>query len=128
MKREKGTYLCRIGVMLLGAALVVLGGQACRAQTAEETPSVFRQLFPMPTGMNGYEDLVQAGELARDSILLGKAEEPGATYRMMRDALSDPPVVRALKLLRAGLAKPVLADRNQIDENTILPELPLLRG
>jgi hypothetical protein len=114
---------------LLGVLLTFTGAHVCRAQTPAGPPtSVFQQLFPAPTGNNGYEELVQAGELAHDSARLEAALQSGASLSTMRAALADPPVVLALRLLRTGLAKPVLAMRQHIDADTIFPELRLFRN
>ena len=62
------------------------------AQEPEKAPSspVFQQLFPEPTGANGYEEIVMAGDLVRGSQTMAAAEEPGATLAAKRRALGDP--------------------------------------
>jgi hypothetical protein len=114
---------------LSGQLLTLAGAPVCRAQTAGGPPaSIFQQLFPVPTGENGYEELVQAGELAHDSARLEAALQSGASLKTMRAALADPPVVLALRLLRIGIAKPVRAMRPQMDADTVFPELRLFRN
>ena len=80
--------------------------------------SVLRTLFPMPTGTNGYEDLVLAGELARTSKALESATRPSATLTAKRAAVADPAVRKSLALLRAGLEKPIHAPRSPSGDST----------
>ena len=96
-------------IWLCAASFLLSGRVECTAQTADTPPpSVFQQLFPKPTGQNGFEDLVMAGELARSSARLTKTFEAGATLTDKRAALDDPDVRRALLLVRQGLAKPIV--------------------
>jgi hypothetical protein len=114
---------------LIGVLLTLTSAPVCRAQAASGPPaSVFQQLFPVPTGENGYEELVQAAELAQGSTRLEAALQPGVSLKTMRAALADPPVVLALRLLRTGLTKPILAIRQQMDMDTVFPELRLFRN
>lgn len=93
-------------ICLLTAALFVVGLPPLSAQeTAEKPPSLLRQLFPEPTGANGYEEIAMACDLLRESKPLQAAGKK-ATLPDKRRALSDPDCARALLLLRQGLAKP----------------------
>ncbi len=108
---------------------------------AKQSPSVFRKLFPNPTGRNGYEDLVQAGELLATSAMFARAErvlsvgsaqtgsDPGAadlSYR--RRTLVDRPVDRAATLVAAGLQKPITPPPIRDGSPVMMPEeLPLFR-
>ena len=103
------------------------------AQTPPPAPddkpeAVFPKLFPQPTGDNGYEEIVQAGDLVRASTLAQAATNTGATLRQRRDALADPEVARALSLLRRGLAKPIRSPRATVTAGTPFPDLAPLRG
>ncbi len=110
-------------IMLAGAT-----NTAANAQTTGGQPeSIFRKLFPMPTGANGYEELALAGELARSSKPLEAANETGATLAVKRRAMADPPVQKALSLLRAGLDKPIRSPRGHEGEPSF-EAFSLMRG
>jgi hypothetical protein len=100
---------CASTVLLL-VALAALSTSA--AQDHESPEAVLRQIFPHPTGRNGYEDLVLAGELARSDHDLDDATAilpwSHPTLAKKRRALRSPQVVRALALLRRGLSKPIV--------------------
>ncbi len=130
MERKQGTYLKQIVRMaLISVLLIFVNSQPCQAQkeVPSKPPSVFQQLFPTPTGQNGYEELVRAGELAHGNTQLQTAAQTGASLRSRRNVLADPSLALALKLLRVGLAKPILAMRKSLNEDTVFPELPMLR-
>jgi len=84
----------------------------------------FPKLFPKYTGMNGYEDLVVAGDLINGNEAVRIAELSGATLKQMRTALEDPTVERALGMLHTALDKPIQSPRDpgKLDEDTLLPE------
>jgi hypothetical protein len=94
---------------------------------AQQDPSVFRQLFPEPTGQNGYEELVQAGDLVRNNEAGQAATATGATLDAKRRALADPDVKRALALVRRGLNKPIRSPRTEFTAGTLLPDFAPLR-
>lgn len=111
--------------------LIVLPGAAsAQNQNREQKPakSVFQQVIPKPTGKNGYEELIYAGELAKQSELLARASEENATLTLKRQALNEPGIQRALAFLRAGLAKQTFSPRTEIDDETLLPEFALFRN
>ena len=103
-----------------------------RARNAEPAPPIFPQLFPRPTGHNGYEEFVKAADLA-DADPAWHAfndvcfELPPPTIAMKRQALADPQVVQALATLRAGLKKPVFSPRDSQLLYTPYPELASFR-
>lgn len=116
-------------VAILGLLFVVPTMVQAQNQSGEQKPdkSVFQQVIPKPTGKNGYEELVFAGELAKQSELLTKASESDATLSLKRQVLNEPGIQRALTLLRAGLAKQTFSPRTDIDDETLLPEFALFR-
>jgi hypothetical protein len=109
------------------AALAVSSTTAALSQTALPAPPpdpAFPKLFPKYTGLNGYEDLVVAGDLISRSEVARAAEESDATLKQMRAALEDPEVERALGMLHSGLDKQIQSPRDpdKLDEKTLLPE------
>jgi hypothetical protein len=120
----------RLLVCLLACAL----GVAARAEEpggpppdGEPAPSVFQQIFPHPSGVNGYEEIVAAGERAQGNQALAATQEPGATLAMKRQALADPNNVEALRLLRIGLEKPLRSPDAGLGLDAALPRFGLLR-
>jgi hypothetical protein len=98
------------------------------AQDAPEKPKppIFGQLFQNPTGMNGYEDWVQASDLVQNNKLIEQATADGATLTMKRRLLAEPAVQSALHLLHVGLSKPA-PPRLGLYADTRLPEyIPFL--
>lgn len=93
----------------------------------ERPKSVFPQLFPQPTGQNGYEELVLAGEAVRENKTLDAAEQSGVTLATKRAALADPAVRRALALIHQGLQKPIRSPRQTFEVSTLFPDMALMR-
>jgi hypothetical protein len=92
-------------------------------------PSLLRQVVPKPTGANGYEDLLAAVDALRTSRRFAAVEEAASpTLDAKRRALRDPPVLRALELVRRGLGKPVTSPREKPDIHTLFPEYGGLRS
>jgi hypothetical protein len=114
-------------VLLLAGVCLAPGGSA---QTPNNTPprSAFSQIIDKPTGLNGYEEFVLAGDLVHGNQPLADATQEGSTLTVKRRALADPNVKRARALLRDGLNKGVSDPRTQLDENTLFPELALFRN
>ncbi len=116
--------------MLLSASLlfIVGAGTAC-AQDAPDPPKlpVFGQLFGQPTGQNGYENWVQAGDLIINNDRIEQALEPNATLTAKRRLLAEPGVQAALHLLHTGLNKPVQTPHAVIDAETTFPEYTVFR-
>ena len=113
----------------VGGLLALASCSAVRAQDAPEPPrpAASATLFPQPTGQNGYEEWVQAGDLIRNNALVEAAAMPDATLTLKRRLLADPDVVKALHLLREGLNKPALTPHALLDENATYPELRSFR-
>ena len=95
----------------------------CSAQ--DQPPKTnFSIVITRPTGNNGYEELVMATDVLRTSKEANTASgSSDLTLRQKRDILAIPVVQRALDLITAGLNKPVSSPREQMDENTVFPEL-----
>ena len=110
------------------ASCCVVAGKT-HAQDAPEPPKppMFGQLFPQPTGMNGYEEWVQAGDLIQNNKLADDVLDASATLTMKRRLLADPHVQTALHLLHVGLSKPIQTPRQTIDADTLLPEYAVFR-
>jgi len=99
------TRACLLAYTLLAAAPCVAGAQE---ESVAPTAQVFPRVFPQPTGRNGMEEILQAGDLLAESASFAALlAEPAPTLTMRRMALADPPVARAIELLRIGLAKPI---------------------
>ena len=83
--------------------------------------SILFQLFPQPTGQNGYEDLVRAAELLKRSSLWAEAQQKG-TLTSRRRALGDTPVRQARVLIDAAMLKPMLSPIRELSVATTFPE------
>src|SRR5437016_4931536 len=92
---------------LIIAFMALLGAPTFgEAQNPQDSRPLFPQIFPNPTGMNGFEEIVQAGELAQKSkpdAVIGS----GVTLAEKRRVVNERHNRQALALLRAGLAKPL---------------------
>lgn len=121
---KRGVIACLL-VVALGPAAV-----ACRAQDRQAEPPkpVFPQLFPHPTGRNGYEEIVMAADLAVAAASRKDLWMPGVTLSEMRAAMKDPDNVRAIALLGAGLKKPIQSPRTTLTYSTTLPDLAGMRA
>ena len=89
-------------------------------------PRSFPIVFKTPTGVNGYEDWVLAGDLIQNNPLLDALDEDSATLTLKRKVLDDPQVQQALHLLRQGLNKPTQPPARLLDTNATAPELSAL--
>ncbi len=96
-----------LAILMAGAFLAL---SACGRAQAPHEP-VFRVIFPDPTGRNGFEEVVRAGDMVSGIEQLGRVMLPDATMSAKREALKHPDVAQALKLLRVGLAKPLIYPR-----------------
>ncbi|MBC8137260.1 MAG: hypothetical protein H8F28_15380 [Fibrella sp.] len=77
-----------------------------QSDDTEPKPPLFEQLFPKPTGANGFEEIIRAGQRLSES----KAAYPPAaefTLDKRRAYLADPACREALVLFRQGIAKPL---------------------
>jgi len=123
-----------IHLFVASSALLVLPASV-RAQ-AQATPAApvnnFAKLIPNPTGQNGYEEFVRAGDILQSSpewrAFENLPDGQTQTLIMKRQILSDPAVKAALDLVRTGISKPVKSPRASMDDETLLPELAAFRG
>ncbi len=115
--------LCLVALAVTVAAGPA-GGQSQVATPATTPAPAFPKLFANYTGLNGYEDLVLAGDIVSGNAAVQAAEQGEATLKQMRDMLDDRDVERALQMVRLGLDKQVQSPRdpNKSDEQTLLPE------
>ena len=113
---------------VLGLALLWLTPLAAAQETPRPPGTVFKEVILQPTGQNGYEELVPAVETLEQSRLFRRADAGPAPLSLKREALLDPPVQRALALLRHGLAKPVGSPRPTLSLSTPFSELPGFRS
>jgi hypothetical protein len=114
----------RPGVLL---ATVLIGlVTVARATSQDPREPVFNRVFADPTGANGFEEVVRAGDMVRGIAELDAAMMPDATMTTKRKALAQPAVQRALQLLRVGLAKPLALPRT--DDEVRGQLLSLLRN
>lgn len=93
-------------------------------------PRVFPKLFPNPTGLNGWEDFVLAGDALLGVAAYDQAEQSGATLAGKRAALGQAPVRKALGLIRSGLAKSLVSPRGDwsaANFSTTFPDLATFR-
>lgn len=110
--------------------LLALGTvQPAAAQSPAPARSIFREVISNPTGRNGYEELVLAGERLQSSQLYLAAKDKWTVLSLeqKRQVLADKPVTDALRLVRQGLAKPVMSPRTELSFETSLPELSTFR-
>ena len=103
------------------AAILIFASSLVLSVQAQEPPplTIFQQIFPQPTGQNGYEEIVAAGELLGRSAPLLRNEQDGfsaLTLTQKRAILADPPVHDALALFRQGIAKSLHAPRDKPQE------------
>lgn len=119
-----------IFVALLATAVLPVTGRAARAEEEKPKPpgTVLRQVVPQPTGKNGYEELILAGEYLQSSPARKLVEQSELPLSQRRRALGDSRVQKALSLLRQGLQKPIFEPRENMNFRTLLPELALFRG
>ena len=113
----------------LGLLALEMASSAQASQTPQETPSLFQEVVPDPTGRNGYEEFVQAAQLiSQNATLEGlskaslqavqsdpnnpnrpKTHQPfPITLTRKRALLEVSECTKALALLRQGLRKPIL--------------------
>ncbi len=77
-------------------------------QAPPPKPPLFPRLFVRPTATNGMEQIVRAADLLSGVAGVDAAYAASATLTRKRALLKDPGAQQALRLLRDGLAKPVL--------------------
>lgn len=120
----------RISTFLVLGAFLALGSGTVRAQEAPPPPKppLFSTLFTQTTGMNGYEEWIQAGDLVRNNSRLNEAINADATLTFKRQVLADPAVQQALHLLREGLNKPAIAPPEATDDNPFFASMASFRN
>ncbi len=84
--------------------------------------SILSQLFPQPTGKNGYEDLVRASELLKNNSLWAEAQQKN-TLSSRRRALGDPQIRQARGLIDTSTLKPMFPPARELTAATLFPEL-----
>lgn len=90
--------------------------------------SSFATVFKQPSGRNGYEELVYAGDLLHTCPVWQQfAAESDPPLSRIREVLLDRKVAQALRLVRQGLQKPVKSPREQLNFETTIPEWKGLR-
>ena len=86
---------------------------------------IFPWLFPSPTNNNGYEEFVRAADLVKNIPEINTALNEPLEYK--RRVLNMSACIKALSILREGVAKQVKSPRPTFDENTLFPELAEFR-
>jgi hypothetical protein len=127
---SSGTHPTHPAMLLVLTLLAVppRGASAENAPDRPTPPSIFSEVIKQPTGKNGYEELVLAGEVLRSSKLFQQAEMGETTLAFKRRVVRDPPVIKSLTLLREGVAKPVFSPRERLTYTTLLPEMAPFRS
>lgn len=88
--------------------------------------STFEQLFPKPTGENGYEDVIRATDLVRG---LPDISGRDATLAQKRALLATPQAQKTLATLRAGLNRQVIQTPfTSYDPATLFPHFAPIRA
>lgn len=103
-------------------ALVLMAPCHCLAQE-QQYQTLSSTLFHKPTFNNGYEEFVQAVDLAHTVPGANQAMEPGATLTVKRKVANSQQVRDVLDLIKEGLQKPVRSPRTILNETTTFPEL-----
>ena len=119
--------------LLVFVSLFICTALNAQAPDASVPVNNFAKLFPNPTGQNGYEELVRAGDILANSQAWNdyeksQGEDKIPTLAMKRRVVADTQVRMALETLRTGLKKPVRSPRTTLDDETILPELARFRS
>ncbi len=123
-----GDHILKIQKQLAAILLLVMClAPGVAAQPAQPAPTLFGKLFQKATDQNGYEELVRAADLVTQIPGVDAALEPVSTLEAKRRVLGTSQAIRALELMKQGLEKPVLSPREEINENTLLPEFGAFR-
>jgi hypothetical protein len=125
----------RLSAFLLVSTILCFA-RLCMAQAPvpPEPSNNFQKIFPNPTGRNGYEEFVQAGDMVKNSEgnrLYEKAFAQNTsllTLTVKRTIVSDPAVQQAFALIHAGVRKEVRSPHQNMDDETLLPELASCRA
>jgi hypothetical protein len=121
--------ICFLIALSLCALIPAVSGDA-QSTTAEPHIPAFNQLFKQSTGLNGYEDLVMAGDIVYGNPALDATQNSvsATSLSAMRRALASQDAQRALALIRSGLDKPITSPRTSFDYSTLLPEYSEFRA
>ena len=125
--RPSLSLVCTFSLFAALLAFPVAGKANAQDEPPHLRPPLLRQLFAQPTGMNGYEDFVQAGDLVQNNRRIEEALETGATLTQKRRLLAEPDVQAALHLLHTGMSKPILPPHAEVDAATTFPEFAVFR-
>src|SRR5688500_7524201 len=106
---------------LAALALCFVAAVPVAARADEPGPSAFERLFPNPTGRNGYEEIVAAGDLALQAGREAPLVRP-TRLEHYRRLLRHPASRQALRLLRAGLRKPAVNPPAEPGSGGFFPE------
>jgi hypothetical protein len=119
--------LFRVVLLLTVGAVGAIPVRAQEAAVPEK--SAFQQLFPVPTGKNGYEELVLAGEMLKRSKAFTELEAAQPPTLSLRRRVLNNPVVRQVRgLVQVGLAKPLVSPRKELRPETPMPDFALIRA
>jgi N-acetylneuraminic acid mutarotase len=124
----------RLIPLILGSAISIPIYCMQNALAHKDAPRPnFPRLFPKPTGQNGYEEFVQAVDLANASTVWQEYEnapdeQGGPTLAMKRRVLADPTVQCVLATLRTGLKKHIRPPQEPVEIQTLFPELKSFRS
>ncbi len=95
---------------LFGVLLPAYAAIAVPDYDADELPKkkvpLFESLFPVPSGTNGFEEIIRAGERLEE-VKAPHLSRPVFTLAKRRTYLADPACRDALSLLRDGMEKPI---------------------
>lgn len=112
---------------MLFACLLSLAMTQGRVQNPPLDSPTLRQIVGRPTGENGYEEFIVAGDMiAKDRAYEASQEVDVLTLKQKRAIVVANR--KALELFRAGLTKPVRQPRAGIDFDTLLPEFSKFRS
>jgi hypothetical protein len=112
---------------LLLAGLAIPGAGFAHQEPQGES-GLFRRAIKNPTGRNGYEEFLAAGDALRSSHLFDQAQLASpCPLALKRRVFRDPPVIRALALLRRGLGKPVFLPHEEADVTPPFPDYAVFR-
>ncbi len=121
---------------LLTSLVPALGAFAATVQArpddaeddAEPKPQpLFERLFPVPTGTNGFEEIIRAGQRLGEA----RAEYPRAaefTLDKKRAYLADPACREALAMFRQGITKPIRIPADDPVGGNLIQSFGLMRS
>ncbi|MBC7807310.1 MAG: hypothetical protein H7145_14315, partial [Akkermansiaceae bacterium] len=116
-------------VPALGAFAATVQARPDDAEDAAEpeSPPLFNRLFPEPTGANGFEEMIRAGQRLGEA----RAEYPRApdfTLDKKRAYLADPACREALVIFRRGIAKPLRIPEDDPVNGSLMESFAMVRS